>query len=74
MGLVVAVDDPRRGDIQAVLKQHLAFSRMVTPSPGVHALALEGLIDPAVTFFSARSTGRSSGSGPSSSSTRPTAS
>ena len=51
--VVVVVDDPRRDDIQAVLEQHLAFSRAVTPAPGVHALALEGLLDPAVTFFSA---------------------
>ena len=63
MGLVVAVDDPRRDDIQVVLQQHLAFSRMVTPSPGVHALALEGLLDPAVTFFSARLDGELVGVG-----------
>lgn len=63
MGLVVAVDDPRRDDIQVVLEQHLAFSRMVTPSPGVHALALEGLLDPAVTFFSARLDGELVGVG-----------
>lgn len=63
MGLVVAVDDPRREDIQAVLDQHLAFSRMVTPAPGVHALALEGLLDPAVTFFSARLDGELVGIG-----------
>ena len=70
MGLVIAVDDPRRGDIPAVLEQHLMFSRMVTPASGVHALALEDLLDPAVTFFSARFDGDSSGSGPSNSSTR----
>lgn len=63
MGLVVAVDDPRRDDIQVVLEQHLAFSRMVTPAPGVHALPLEGLLDPATTFFSARLDGKLVGVG-----------
>jgi putative acetyltransferase len=63
MGLVIAVDDPRRGGIPAVLEQHLIFSRMVTPASGVHALALEGLLDPAVTFFSARLDGELVGVG-----------
>jgi putative acetyltransferase len=63
MGLVVAVDDPRRDDIQAVLEEHLAFSRMVTPAPGVHALPLEDLLDPTVTFFSARLEGELVGVG-----------
>jgi len=63
MGLLIRVDDPRRDDIQAVLEQHLAFSRMVTPAPGVHAPALEGLLDPAVTFFSARLDGELVGVG-----------
>lgn len=63
MGLVVAVDDPRRDDVQAVLEQHLAFSRSVTPAPGVHALALEGLLDLTVTFFSVRLDGELVGVG-----------
>jgi putative acetyltransferase len=63
MGLVVAVDDPRRDDIQAVLEQHLAFSQTVTPAPGVHALSLEGLLDPGITFFSARLDGKLVGVG-----------
>lgn len=61
--LVVAVDDPRLDDIQTVLDQHLAFSRMVTPAAGVHALTLDGLLDPAVTFFSARLDGELVGVG-----------
>ena len=63
MGLVVAVDDPRRDDVQAVLDQHLAFRGRVTPASGVHALALEGLLDPAVTLFSARLDGNLVGVG-----------
>jgi len=63
MGLVVAVDDPRRDDIRAVLERHLAFSQELTPAPGVHALAVEGLLDPAVTLFSARLNGELVGVG-----------
>ncbi len=63
MELVVAVDDPRRDDVQAVLEKHLTFSRMVTPAQGVHVLPLEGLLDPDVTFFSARFDGELVGIG-----------
>src|SRR5438094_8716747 len=31
MDVVIAVDDPRRDDVQALLQAHLAFSRAVTP-------------------------------------------
>jgi len=52
--LVIAVDDPLRADVRALLETHLAFSREVTPPGHVHALDAEALVDPAVTFFSAR--------------------
>jgi putative acetyltransferase len=54
MGLTIAPDDPRAADVRALLDRHLAFAREVTPREDVHALDLEGLLDPAVTFFSAR--------------------
>jgi putative acetyltransferase len=54
VGFVVEMDDPRRADIRVLLERHLAFSREVTPAAGVHALDIEGLLDPTVTFFSAR--------------------
>ncbi len=57
MDVLIAVDDPRRDDVRGLLEAHLAFSRAVTPPGHVHALALEGLLDPAVTFFSARRDG-----------------
>ena len=63
MGIVVEIDDPRRADIRAVLESHLAFSREVTPPEGVHALDVEGLLDPTVTFFSARVDGELLGVG-----------
>jgi putative acetyltransferase len=63
MGLVIAVDDPRVEDVQALLDVHLAFARMDTPPGDVHALDIEDLLDPAVTFFSARLDGELLGIG-----------
>jgi putative acetyltransferase len=50
----IEIDDPRRDDVRALLEQHLHFARSTTPPEGVFALELDGLLDPAVTFFSAR--------------------
>lgn len=63
VGLVVAVDDPRRDDVRALLERHLAFARDVTPPEGVYALDVDGLLDPTVTFFSARLDGELLGVG-----------
>jgi putative acetyltransferase len=52
--LVIAADDPLRPDVRALLEEHLSFSRAVTPRDEVHALDEEGLLQPGVTFFSAR--------------------
>jgi putative acetyltransferase len=52
--LIVAEDDPRRPDVRALLERHLAFAHEVTPVGHVHALPVERLVDPSVTFFSAR--------------------
>jgi putative acetyltransferase len=60
---VIAPDDPRRDDVHALLEQHLAFARSVTPPEHVHALDLEGLLDPSVTFFSIRADGELLGVG-----------
>jgi putative acetyltransferase len=54
MPFVIAVDDPRRDDIRQLLERHLAFAHEHTPAQDVHALDLGGLLDEAVTFFSAR--------------------
>jgi len=56
--LVIGVADPRADDVQALLVRHLAFANEQTPPEHVHALDLDGLLDPAVTFFSARRNGR----------------
>jgi putative acetyltransferase len=60
---VIAVDDPRRDDVRALLEQHLAFARSVTPPVHVYALDLEGLLDPSITFFSVRAGGELLGVG-----------
>lgn len=52
--LVIAVDDPRADDVRALLERHLAFAFEHTPAQHVHALDLDGLLDPAITFVSAR--------------------
>jgi len=59
----VAVDDPRRPDVLALLERHLDFARGVTPPEDVHALDLDGLLDVSVTFFSLRDEDRLLGIG-----------
>src|SRR2546423_1893327 len=57
MDLVIAIDDPRIDDVRTLLDRHLAFARDVTPPDHVHALEVDNLVGPAVTFFSARRDG-----------------
>src|SRR5438128_11832600 len=63
MEVVIAVDDPRVDDVRALLEAHLAFSRAVTPPGHVHALEIDGLLQPAVTLFSAGRDGGLAGIG-----------
>ncbi len=51
---MIAADDPRSDDVRALLERHLAFANLHTPPEDVHALDVEALLDPAVTFFSFR--------------------
>src|SRR5919201_929644 len=60
---VIAVDDPSRDDVRSLLEQHLAFARAMTPPEDVHALDLDGLLDPAITFVSLRLEGELLGVG-----------
>jgi len=53
----VEIDDPRNADVVALLERHLEFARGVTPPEDVHALDLDGLLDPTVSFFSLRDQG-----------------
>lgn len=52
--VVIGPDDPRAEDVRRLIGRHLAFARSVTPPEDVHALDLDGLVDPAVAFFSYR--------------------
>jgi putative acetyltransferase len=61
--LVIDVDDPRRDDVRDLLHQHLTFARGVTPPEDVYALDLDGLLEPAITFFSVRVDGELLGIG-----------
>ena len=55
---VIAVDDPRAEDVRTLLAAHLAFANEHSPPEDVHALDVDGLVDPAVTFYSVRRGGR----------------
>ena len=50
----IAVDDPRSPDVVALLERHLTFANANSPPEDVHALDVDGLLDPAITFCSAR--------------------
>ena len=60
---LIAVDDPRNPEIREVLGRHLAFARASTPHEHIHALGLDGLLDPSITFFAARAAGKVVGVG-----------
>lgn len=50
----ISVDDPRAPDVRELLGRHLEFANLHSPPEHIHALDIEGLLDPAVTFFSLR--------------------
>ena len=62
-GVVVAESDPRAHDVVALLEVHLALMRRISPPGHVHALDLDGLTLPEVTFLTARSDGELLGVG-----------
>ncbi len=59
----IEVVDPRQDEVRALLEQHLAFARSVTPPEHVHALDLDGLLDPSVTLYGLRVEGELLGVG-----------
>jgi putative acetyltransferase len=59
----IAVDDPRKPEVRALLERHLEFALAQTPPEHSFALDMEGLVDPAITFFSFRSHGNLLGIG-----------
>ncbi len=55
--LTVALDDPRKPDVRALLEIHLRFCHATSPPEDVHALDIDALLDPSVSFFSCRADG-----------------
>jgi putative acetyltransferase len=53
----IAIDDPARADVSALLAEHLADMHATSPPESVHALDVSALQAPAVTFWTARSDG-----------------
>jgi putative acetyltransferase len=53
----IAPDDPRTADIRDLLGMHLSFAYSHSGAEHVHALDIDGLLDPAVAFFSYREHG-----------------
>jgi len=50
-------DDPRVPDVIGLLTAHLRFANEVTPPGHVHALDVDALVDPTITFCSVRGDG-----------------
>jgi putative acetyltransferase len=55
---VIASDDPQAPDVRQLLERHLTFAHAHTPPQDVHALDIDGLLDPSVAFFSYRAAGQ----------------
>jgi putative acetyltransferase len=55
--LVIGPEDPRTADVVELLRRHLAFAGEHSPPEDVHALDVDGLVDGAITFCTARRDG-----------------
>jgi len=53
----ISPDDPRTADIRELLGRHLDFAYSHPGAEHVHALNIDGLLDPAIAFFSYREGG-----------------
>jgi putative acetyltransferase len=51
---LIAVDDPRKADVRALLERHLTFCLSYTPPEHSFALDVDALVQPAIAFFSYR--------------------
>ncbi len=51
---MISPDDPRAADVLDLLERHLAFTNAQSPPQDMHALDANGLLDPAITFYSYR--------------------
>jgi putative acetyltransferase len=59
----ISVDDPRRPDVRALLERHLTFALSITPPEHSFALDVDGLLEPAITFYGYRADGELLGVG-----------
>lgn len=59
----ISSDDPRADDVRALLAAHLSFADEHTRRENIHALDVDGLVDPDISFFSYRVDGRLLGIG-----------
>lgn len=50
----IAVDDPRKPDVRALLERHLSFALEMSPPEHSFALDVDGLTQPSITFLSFR--------------------
>jgi putative acetyltransferase len=57
------VEDPRATDVVDLLQAHLNFAHETTPTEHIHALDIERLCQPGITFFTARQDGKLVGIG-----------
>ena len=57
------MEDPRAPDVRELLGRHLAFANTHSPPKDVHALDIEGLLDPAISFYCFRLDGKLLGVG-----------
>jgi putative acetyltransferase len=60
---VITPDDPRNADVRTLLERHLAFANEHSPPEDVHALDIDGLLHPSISFFSYRVEGELLGVG-----------
>jgi putative acetyltransferase len=52
--LRIELDDPGRPDVRALLEAHLRFTTSQSPPEDMHALDVDGLREPGLSFYSAR--------------------
>ena len=61
MALEIFVEDPSKSEITELLEIHLAFMRSISPPESVHALDVEALRGPEITFWTIRDNGKLTG-------------
>ena len=53
----ISTDSPLADDVRALLERHLAYAHASTAPEDIHALDVDALLDPSITFFSYRADG-----------------